>query len=74
MRAALGALKVMYNPPHFREEREEVLHAVMRENPLAIIVTMGASGMIASLLHYADPSGVAALCSKDCKYSSHQVR
>jgi len=29
----------MYQPPHFREERREVLHAMMRAHPLAALVT-----------------------------------
>ncbi|GLS24187.1 transcriptional regulator [Labrys miyagiensis] len=30
----------MYQPPHFREERPEVLHALMRTHPLATLVTL----------------------------------
>jgi transcriptional regulator len=30
----------MYQPPHFREERAEVLHALMRAHPLATLVTL----------------------------------
>jgi transcriptional regulator len=29
----------MYQPPHFREERVDVLHALMRAHPLAALVT-----------------------------------
>jgi transcriptional regulator len=38
----------MYLPPVFREERVEVLHAFMRENPLACLVTLGADGITAN--------------------------
>lgn len=38
----------MYIPPHFNEERLEVLHQLIREHGLATLVTYGASGLIAS--------------------------
>ena len=38
----------MYRPPHFREDRIEVLHALMRAHPLATIVTMGPEGLVAN--------------------------
>jgi len=38
----------MYLPPVFREERVEVLHGLMRENPLATLVTLGADGIAAN--------------------------
>ena len=38
----------MYLPPAFREERVNVLHAFMRENPLATLVTVGADGIVAN--------------------------
>jgi transcriptional regulator len=38
----------MYNPPHFREERLEVLHRLIQENSLATFVTLGADGLIAN--------------------------
>lgn len=34
----------MYNPAHFAEDRPEVLHAFLRENPLAALVTNGPNG------------------------------
>jgi transcriptional regulator len=37
----------MYQPPHFREERLEVQHALMRAHPLATLVTHGSSGLAA---------------------------
>jgi transcriptional regulator len=40
----------MYQPASFREDRVEVLHALMRAHPLATLVTAGASGLIANLL------------------------
>jgi transcriptional regulator len=38
----------MYIPSHFREERLDVLHDLIRSQSLATIVTYGASGLIAS--------------------------
>ena len=35
----------MYCPAHFAESRPEVLHALMREYPLATLVTMGDGGL-----------------------------
>ncbi|OHC63706.1 MAG: transcriptional regulator [Rhodocyclales bacterium RIFCSPLOWO2_02_FULL_63_24] len=53
----------MYLPAHFEESRSEVLHALMREHPLATLVTQGADGLTANHLplHFAAevaPSGV----------------
>ena len=45
----------MYQPPHFREDRPEVQHALMRAHPLALLVTFGEGGLTANpvplLLH-----------------------
>lgn len=38
----------MYMPAHFQEDRAEVLHALIREHPLAVLVTLGAGGLFAS--------------------------
>jgi len=38
----------MYNPVHFREERTDVLHRLIREHSLAIVVTLGKEGLIAN--------------------------
>jgi transcriptional regulator len=35
----------MYNPPLFREERPEILHAIIREARLAILISAGADGV-----------------------------
>jgi transcriptional regulator len=37
----------MYNPEHFRETRQEVLHAFIDAHPLGALVTQRASGMTA---------------------------
>jgi len=38
----------MYQPPHFREDRLEVQHALIRAHPLGLLVTYGSSGLIAN--------------------------
>lgn len=40
----------MYQPPHFREDRTEVLHAMMREHCFATLVTLGPGGLNANHL------------------------
>jgi transcriptional regulator len=39
----------MYVPPAFREDRPEVLRALIRTHPLATLVTVGADGLTANL-------------------------
>ncbi len=38
----------MYQPPHFREDRVEVQHALIRGHPLGLIVTSGPGGLQAN--------------------------
>ena len=38
----------MYQPAHFREDRLEVQHALIRAHPLALLVTQGADGFEAN--------------------------
>jgi len=38
----------MYNPPHFREQRIEVLQQLIREHSLAALITLGPEGLIAN--------------------------
>lgn len=40
----------MHQPPHFREDRLEVLHALIRAHPLATVVTAGAGGLMANMV------------------------
>lgn len=42
----------MYQPSAFREERLEILHALIRAHPLATLVTAGAGGLIANLVPF----------------------
>jgi transcriptional regulator len=41
-------VSTVYIPPHFNEERVDVLHQLIREHGLATLVTYGASGLLAS--------------------------
>ena len=38
----------MYQPPHFREERREVLESLIRNHPLATLVTLSPDGLEAN--------------------------
>ena len=42
----------MYQPPHHREDRLDVQHALIRAHPLGALVTLGASGLTASHLPF----------------------
>lgn len=42
----------MYQPPAFREERLEVLYALIRTHPLATLITAGTGGLIANLVPF----------------------
>ena len=38
----------MYQPPHFREDRLEVQHALIEARPLGLLVTSGRTGLLAN--------------------------
>lgn len=42
----------MYQPPHFREDSLEAQHALIRANPLGLLVTVGPEGPIANPLPF----------------------
>lgn len=42
----------MYQPPHFREDRLEAQHALIRAHPLGMLVTAGRNGLIANPLPF----------------------
>src|SRR5436190_7508399 len=49
----------MYQPPHFREERIEVQHDLIRAHPLGLLITSGPGGLMANsipFLIYSDAS------------------
>jgi transcriptional regulator len=53
----------VYQPPAFREERLETLHALIRSHPLATLITAGSGGLIANLVPFtlADTTGKGTL-------------
>ena len=51
----------MYLPGHFAESRSEVLHALMRVQPFATLVTQGADGLTADHLPLQLDAGLAPL-------------
>ena len=42
----------MYQPPHFREDRLEVQHGLIRAHPLALLVTAGLGGLMANAIPF----------------------
>ncbi len=48
----LGVLFGMYQPPHNREERVDVIHDLIRDQKLGLLVSHGASGISANLVPF----------------------
>lgn len=53
----------MYQPPHFREERLEIQHALIRAHPLGLLISPGEDGLLANPVPFlldaaAAPKGV----------------
>jgi transcriptional regulator len=44
----LAAEVVMYLPNHFKEDRTEVLHELIRSHPFATLITLDAGGLVAN--------------------------
>lgn len=42
----------MYQPPHFREDRRDVLHALIRAHPLGLLISTGTDGPVANLVPF----------------------
>jgi len=42
----------LYQPPHHREDRLAVQHALIRAHPLATLITYGADGLVANLIPF----------------------
>ena len=42
----------MYQPPHFKETRLDVLHALVRAHPLGLLICNGADGPVANPLPF----------------------
>ena len=41
-----------YQPPHFREDRIEVQHQLIRRHPLGLLITAGPGGLLANLFPF----------------------
>ena len=47
----------MYQPPHFREDRIDVQHALIRSHPLGLLITAGPGGLMANPIPFlVDPA------------------
>ena len=42
----------MYQPPHFREDRIEIQHQLVRAHPLGLLITAGPGGLLANLFPF----------------------
>jgi transcriptional regulator len=42
----------MYQPPHYREDRIEVQHALIRAHPLGLLISAGPGGLVANLIPF----------------------
>jgi transcriptional regulator len=51
----------MYQPPHFREDRLDVQHALIEAHPLGLLVTNGSSGLIANPIPFALDASASSL-------------
>lgn len=47
----------MYQPPHFREDRLDVQHALIRANPFGVLITVGAAGIVANHIPFVLDAG-----------------
>jgi transcriptional regulator len=56
----------MYQPPHFREDRLEVQHGLVRAHPLGILVTAGAGGLMANHVPFTLDAGASGLGTLRC--------
>ncbi|WP_230530690.1 FMN-binding negative transcriptional regulator [Microvirga roseola] len=51
----------MYQPPHFREDRLEVQHDLIRAHPLGLLVTVGSTGLAANPIPFVLDSSASPL-------------
>ncbi|MER8397323.1 FMN-binding negative transcriptional regulator [Mesorhizobium sp. M0306] len=48
----------MYQPPHFQETRQDVLHGLIRAHPLGLLVSNGTEGPVANAIPFLLDAGV----------------
>ena len=56
----------MYQPAHFREDRLDVQHALIRANPLGMLVSAGASGLVANPIPFVLDAGMGTFGTLLC--------
>jgi transcriptional regulator len=56
----------MYQPAHFREDRLEVHHELIRQNPLGMLVSAGAGGLVANPIPFLVDETEGALGTLRC--------
>jgi transcriptional regulator len=56
----------MYQPPHHREDRLEIQHALIRAHPLGALVTFGVGGLSANLVPFVLESAATPLGTLKC--------
>jgi transcriptional regulator len=49
----------MYQPPHFREDRLDVQHDLIRSHPLGLLITSGPGGLMANPIPFLIDSGAS---------------
>jgi transcriptional regulator len=49
----------MYQPPHFREDRIEVQHDLIRAHPLGLVITAGRGGLMANSIPFLVDAGTS---------------
>ena len=56
----------MYQPPHHREDRLDVQHALIRAHPLGALVTIGPGGLVANLIPFVLDAAASPLGTLRC--------
>lgn len=56
----------MYQPAHFREDRLEVQHELIRTHPLGLLVSAGESGLVADHIPFVVDSSASSLGTLRC--------
>lgn len=64
----------MYLPPHFREDRLEAQHELIRSNPLGLLIVQGSEGLIADPIPFLiDADGVKGVLRAHLSRANPQV-
>jgi transcriptional regulator len=56
----------MYQPPHFREDRLDIQHALIRAHPLGMLVTLGSTGLVGNPIPFVLDAQGSALGTLKC--------